>query len=148
MQRVRQTTVNGPAERAYWDLRAPGSPDPAEDAGEGYLLAYARMLDASERATLAGTRSLIVEWQLPVATGSIEAASRELAFLCASTTHFELSTLWVDHDQRRVHVRALLVGPDAGILRERVRLINESYRTQIDRPGARLRPPRITDGVR
>lgn len=138
----------GAGEAAYWDLRDPAGPDPQDDAHERYLLTYARMLDAGHQAAAAGEAALIVEWELPVGTGPVSVRLEELDFLCRTTSRISLWATEPDEESRRLRAAALFTGPGGAAVREQVAAVNAAWRAQLDQPGSRLRPPRITDATR
>lgn len=140
-------TAIGPAEAAYWELRPDDAPDPAGDAGEAYLLTYARMLDMGQEASRHGRRALIAEWQLAV-VGPLDPAADRLRSLMRPEPGFALWSLVADEQASRVSARALVVGTDRDELSDRIGAFTARCRAEGDRPGARIRPPRVVDASR
>lgn len=132
----------GPSEAGYWDLRPEGAAHPDQDPLECYLLAHARMIDAQERIAAAGRHALIVEWELPAAAGDRSERADAMVRLI-ELEELEMSAVVADEDGRGVSARALVVGADVASASAQAAAISARIGAALDRPGSRLRPPRL-----
>ena len=132
----------GPSEAGYWALRPRDAARPEVDRSEQFLLSHARMRDAQDSLARAGKYGAIAEWELPVTAADAPARAEAL-----SSALWDQATVMVcvlaEASPTRVVARSLIVADDHAGAARALESAHARLRETLDRPGSRLRPPRL-----